>query len=134
MTRRLNESIEKLVERDRRFPASAYLLVFEGLEDALQRMAVRRHVSPPELIEGIRARAVENWGYLARAVLESWNVRCSGDVGELVFNLVDGGLLVASETDSRADFEDVVDFDSVFDEAFVEELRENPPRLSRSRK
>lgn len=131
MTRRLNESIEKLVERDRRFPASAYLLVFEGLEDALQRLPVRRHVAPAELVEGVRDRAMENWGYLARAVLQSWNVCTAGDVGDLVFNLVDGGLLVASESDTRADFDRAMDFDTAFDDAFVEELRENPPRLVR---
>ncbi len=133
MTRRLNESIEKMVARDRRYPASAYLLVFEGLEHALALLPVRRHVAPAELLDGIRHRSLENWGMLARVVLESWNVQSAGDVGDMVFNLVEAGLLVASDEDTRADFEDALDFDRAFDEGFLEDLRENPPRLTATR-
>jgi len=133
MTQRLEESIEELARRDRRYPPEAYLMVFEGLECALARLPVRRHVAPVELLEGLRDRALEQWGLMARSVLESWNVCRARDVGDMVFNLVERGLLVAGEEDDRADFDASPEFAESFDGAFLSELDRNPPQVHASR-
>ncbi len=129
MQDRLTEQIDELARQDRRYPAASYMLVFEGLEHALARLVSRRHVTPVELVRGVRDAALEQFGLLAREVLRGWNITRSGDVGELVFNLIDRGLLEAGEDDSRDQFEAVLDFDAAFDAAFLESLERDPPRL-----
>jgi uncharacterized repeat protein (TIGR04138 family) len=133
MSERLEKSIEELARSDRRFPPGAYLLVFEGLECALARLPARRHVTPRELVEGVREAALKQWGLLARVVLESWNVRSTGDIGDLVFNLIEKRLLVAGADDDRAKFQDGFDFHAGFDQAFFEELERDPPTLCASK-
>lgn len=133
MSEKLERSIEDLAREDRRFPPGAYLLVFEGLEVALSRLPHRRHVAPRELVEGIRDAALDQWGWLARTVLESWNVRTTANFGELVFSLIARGLLVAGDEDQRAQFDDVFDFAEGFDATFEDRLLRQPPRLVASR-
>ncbi|MDQ8170957.1 MAG: hypothetical protein P3A29_09250, partial [Gemmatimonadota bacterium] len=68
-----------------------------------------------ELALGCRDLALERYGVLARSVLEHWGIRASGDLGEVVFTLVDVGLLHAQPNDDKADFVDVFDFTDAFD-------------------
>lgn len=133
MSERLERSIEELARQDRRYPPMAYMLVFEGLECALARLPARRHVTPRELAEGVREAALKQWGLLARTVLESWNIRSTGEIGDLVFNLIERKLLVAGAEDNRTQFEDAYDFREGFDRAFAEELERDPPRLCGSK-
>ena len=133
MSERLERSIEELARQDRRYPPMAYMLVFEGLECALARLPARRHVTPRELAEGVREAALKQWGLLARTVLESWNIRSTGEIGDLVFNLIERKLLVAGAEDNRTQFEDLFDFDEGFDRAFADELERDPPQLCPSR-
>ena len=130
MSERLERSIEELARQDRRFPPAAYMLVFEGLESALAKLPARRHVTPRELADGVRECAVREWGLLARTVLESWNVRSTADIGDIVFNLIERKLLVAGAEDNRTQFEDVFDFQEAFDRTFLDGLERDPPRVS----
>ena len=59
-----------------------------------------------------------HFGYLARTVLESWNVRTTDDFGNLVYNMIGADLLRKAEGDSIDDFHDIYDFRQAFDEAF----------------
>jgi uncharacterized repeat protein (TIGR04138 family) len=129
MSERLERSIEELARQDKRYPPAAYMLVFEGLEVALARLPARRHVTPVELIDGVRSAALQQWGLLARVVLESWNIHSTAEIGDLVFNLIERKLLVAGAEDNRAQFEDAFDFHEGFDRAFLDELERDPPRL-----
>lgn len=130
MQDRLQEQIDEIARRDRRYPAEAYVLVFEGLECALARIAARRHVTPSELVLGVREAALNQWGLLARAVLESWNISETGAVGDLVFNLIRHGLLEAGEDDTPEQFVGVFSFEDGFAEAFDALLEDDPPRLA----
>ena len=47
---------------------------------------VERHVSGQELCEAMRLYAHEQYGYLAKSVLNHWGVNSTGDFGEIVFN------------------------------------------------
>ena len=55
------------------------------------------------------------FGVLARLVLESWGIRSSSDIGDVVFTLVDLELLMSQPTDSRDEFIGVFDFDQAFE-------------------
>jgi len=47
-----------------------------------------RHVSGQELCEAMRQYAHQQYGYLAKNVLNHWAIYSTGDFGEIVFNLI----------------------------------------------
>ena len=63
----------------------------------------------------MRDLALDKFGVLARMVLEHWGVKHSANIGDVVFALVDCGLLQALPTDSRDDFVGAVDFGRSFE-------------------
>jgi uncharacterized repeat protein (TIGR04138 family) len=114
-TRRPEDLLRDLVARDPRYRPDAYRFVFEALDYTLKSIGRQAgHVSGRELLEGIRDCALEQFGGLAGLVLDQWGVRATQDFGEIVFNLVEAGLMGKTETDSREDFRNVYDFRDVF--------------------
>ena len=69
-----------------------------------------------ELLDSIRQYTLQEYGPLGREVLEHWGVYRCEDFGEIVFNMVEDGLLRKSEMDSKKDFENNFDFANAFDE------------------
>ncbi len=123
-----DEVLERILDRDRRYHRDAYFFVREAL-DFTQKLVGRenggpvRHVSGQELLEGIRQFALQQFGPMAITVFEEWGVRNCRDFGEIVFNMVEGGLLAKTEEDRREDFNDGYDFDEAFRQPFVPESR-----------
>ncbi|NJD11595.1 MAG: hypothetical protein FIB01_14570 [Gemmatimonadetes bacterium] len=91
-----------------------YVFVLSALHHVLQGLPEPRHISGRELAEGVRDLALEKFGPMARTVLEHWGIHESGDVGDVVFALVDAGILIKQDGDTRADFENVFEFDDAF--------------------
>jgi uncharacterized repeat protein (TIGR04138 family) len=132
--------IAELLQQDRRYTLDAYAFVFEALtyaqklyrrepenpksRTAAKRRAAesavdegeedepRRHVTGQELCEAIRRMVLEQYGYMAKTVLNSWGIRGTGDFGEIVFNLIRIGQMRKTARDQREDFDDVFDFDT----------------------
>lgn len=121
-----------ILAKDPRYQSEAYLFVKDAL-DYTQKLVVKpsrdevRHVSGQELLEGIRAFALTQFGPMATMVFEEWGVRRCEDFGEIVFNMVEIGLLGKTEKDSRADFQNGYDFDAAFRKPF---RPENKPGLT----
>jgi uncharacterized repeat protein (TIGR04138 family) len=114
-TRRPDDLLRDLVARDPRYRPDAYRFIFEALDYTLKAQGRKGgHVSGRELLEGIRDFALDQFGGLAGLVFDQWGVRCTGDFGEMVFNLVEAGLMGKTESDSREDFRDVYAFRDVF--------------------
>jgi uncharacterized repeat protein (TIGR04138 family) len=88
------------------------------------------NVTGRDLLGGFRDLALDRYGALAREVLRTWGITKTGDVGAVVFNLVESGLLQKTATDSPADYQDVFDFESAFDRAFADRLRKEEVRLA----
>ena len=137
--------ITKLLKEDRRYAFEAYVFVFEALgyaqnvldmgtespsepadrpqQQSEEEQTTERHVSGQELCEAIRRFAVEQYGYMAKTVLNSWGINCTGDFGEIVFNLIRIGQMRKTPHDCREDFNDVYDFDT----ALKQEFKITPP-------
>ncbi len=109
---------EQIRLRETRFHEQAYLFVLAALEFQQARLTERRHIDGRELARAVRDLALERFGVMARMVLEHWGVRATADVGDVVFTMVDLGLLMSQPTDSRLDFIDVYDFDLAFEQAY----------------
>jgi uncharacterized repeat protein (TIGR04138 family) len=101
-----------------RFDERAYLFVLAALEYCQQRMDERRHITGRELALACRDLALDRFGVMARVVLEHWGVRSSGDIGDVVFTLVDLGLLMSQPTDTREEFAEVFGFDQAFEREY----------------
>ena len=106
--------MDRIRLRESRFDERAYLFVLGALEFCQQRLEERRHISGRELALACRDLALDKFGVMAGLVLEHWGVRSSADLGDVVFTLVDLGLLMSQPTDSREEFADVFDFDQAF--------------------
>lgn len=107
--------MDRIRLRDARFTEHAYLFVLSALEFCQTRMIERRHISGPELARACRDLALDRYGVMARLVLEHWGVRSTADLGDIVFTLVDLGLLISQPNDTREDFLDVFEFDQAFE-------------------
>ena len=107
--------MDRIRLREPRFHENAYLFVLAALEFSQSRLTERRHVAGPELAEACRDLARERYGVLARMVLEYWGIRRTADIGDVVFTLVDLGLLLSQASDTRDDFTDLFDFGEAFD-------------------
>lgn len=115
----LDENVlEKLRAENPRFHESAFLFVLAALHFVIQALPDPRHISGPELAEGVRDLAIDRFGPMARTVLEHWGIRSTADVGDIVFALVDHGILIRQEDDAREDFAGVFDFDDAFDRQY----------------
>jgi uncharacterized repeat protein (TIGR04138 family) len=109
------EILDRLRERNPRFEGRAYLFVLSSLHHVMSRLDNPRHISGAELAQGVRSLAIERFGPLARTVLEHWGVHSTDDVGEIVFALVDAGILITQEGDRMEDFRGLFDFEDAFD-------------------
>src|SRR5437868_6548842 len=129
--------LAELVQRDPRYAYEAYEFVFDALKHT-QKLLGRQpppeteelaaepqyHVTGAELLGGIRDLALREFGLMARTVFHLWGVENTGDFGEIVFNLVECGLMSKTDEDNRADFQDVYDLDQALVQGFRIQLDE----------
>jgi uncharacterized repeat protein (TIGR04138 family) len=107
--------MDRIRMREPRYDEQAYLFVLSALEFCQNRLEVRRHISAPELVCACRDLALERFGLMSRLVLERWGVKTTADLGEIVFALVELGLLVKQAADTREEFACVFDFHEAFE-------------------
>lgn len=107
--------LTQLERRNPRFARSAYLFILTALQRCMERLDAPRHVSGAELAEGVRELALERYGPLARTVLEHWGIHSTGDIGDLVFLMVENGVLIKQPHDTREDFEGLYSFTQAFE-------------------
>ncbi len=110
-----NRKLRTIIRKDPRYKEDAYAFVMEALWFTQRKLKREGHVTGRELLEGIKEFAQEQYGPMAKVVLEHWGVNITADFGEIVFNMVENGLMGKTAEDSRADFKDVYDFDKAFD-------------------
>lgn len=116
--------VRRLLARDARYAEAAYAFVRDAVAEAHKRKArgsARQtvHVSCPELLEAVRRHALDQFGPLALPVLNEWGIQESIDFGNIVFLMIEEGLLGAGAGDSLAAFQDAFDFRDAFVKPFV---------------
>jgi uncharacterized repeat protein (TIGR04138 family) len=111
-------TLDELVRRDPRYSREAYRFVSDALEHTVSKLSERRHVTGQELSQGIKDYALREFGPLAREVFRSWGVRSTADFGEIVYNLIEIGVMGKTDEDRREDFHNVYDLNAAFEEGF----------------
>ncbi|MBL9201124.1 MAG: hypothetical protein JNL39_11485 [Opitutaceae bacterium] len=115
-----------ICKEDPRFDRRAYDFVRLGLDHTVKeirrkdasRAEKNRHVSGPELADGLRAYALDQYGPLAKTVLNAWGVKRCRDFGDIVFNLIEHSVFSKTDNDRPEDFAGVFDFDEAFVKPF----------------
>jgi len=138
------QTFAELLAFDPRYKREAYGFVFDALRYAHDTLGLgtetptetidapegveategQRHLTGGELSDAIRRYALEQFGFMAMNVLESWGIRKTGDFGDIVFNLIEIGEMSKTKHDRREDFDDIYDFEEAFRRDFVIE----PPK------
>lgn len=122
-----SEVVSVICKEDNRFHKNAYNFVRQGLDftvKELKKSDARRagrslHVTGVELLMGMRAYALDQFGPMARTVLNEWGVTRCGHFGDIVFNLIDYNVFSKTEQDRREDFSEVYTFEEAFDAPFL---------------
>lgn len=102
-----------------RYPLDAYHFVRRGLDYTVHRAHPQpeklteqeRHVSGQDLSIGLRDFALQQYGHMAATVLRRWRITRTEDFGNIVFAMVEAGLMQATEQDSIRDFDCVFDLE-----------------------
>lgn len=125
--------IRRLIEQDPRYKFGAYQFIQETLGYAQKlklgelqptdfgeeapdpdQPEVAQHLTGPQLCEAARQYALEEYGFLAKSVLNNLGIHSTSDIGEVVYNLIGIGMLKKSKRDRREDFDGVFEFDEAF--------------------
>ena len=132
-----DEVLENILAKDPRYQREAYLFLREGLDFAQKQISKAnkneiRHISGQELVGGLRDFALAQFGPMAATVLNEWGIHQCEDFGELVFNMVENGLLSKTEKDSREDFKGGYSFEDAFRKPFLPSKKPSPARPAES--
>ena len=118
------EALESLVAHDPRYQRDGYIFLRDALDFTTKQQKKSkgvsvRHVSGPELLDGVRQYALKEFGPMVMTVFDSWGIRSCEDVGHMVFNLIGAGVFGKTEQDSIQDFKNVYDFEEAFVKPFA---------------
>jgi uncharacterized repeat protein (TIGR04138 family) len=79
-----------------------------------QKLKRQGHLTAKELLDGLRDFAIEQYGPMAKTVLNHWGLKRTEDIGNIVFNMIEKKMLSKTESDSLDDFKNVYDFQEAF--------------------
>ena len=129
----------EILENDDRYPSSAYYFIRDALAFAADSMELNecsqddsiadieselfgwtkeRHLTGQQFCEALRLYALNQYGYMAKVVLKSWGVDSTRCFGDMVYNMISVGMFKKSSRDEQAHFDDVYDFEDVFEVEF----------------
>lgn len=121
--------VEKICDKDQRYEFGAYAFIREALDftmrESLPESNGPSHVSGKVLLDGIRTYALDRYGPMTKVLFKEWGVSSCEDFGEIVFNLVDAGVLGKTEGDRKEDFQGGFDFAEAFERPFLPERKLN---------
>lgn len=118
------EALDSVVANDPRYQRDGYIFLRDALDfTTKQQKKVKgvavRHVSGPQLLDGVRQYALKEFGPMVTTVFDSWGIQSCEDIGNMVFNLIGAGVFGKTEEDSIQDFKNVYDFKEAFVKPFV---------------
>ena len=122
-----SEIVGLICKEDSRFDRKAYTFVRQALDHTVkelkrknpERTGKSQHVTGAELLLGIRAHALDQFGPLTKTVLNSWGITRCADFGDIVFNLIEYNVFSKTDNDRREDFSDLYDFEEAFVKPFA---------------
>jgi uncharacterized repeat protein (TIGR04138 family) len=127
------EALDSIVASDPRYQRESYIFLRDALDFTTKQQkkakgTTVRHVSGPELLQGVRQYALKEFGPMVITVFDSWGIRSTEDVGHMVFNLIGAGIFGKTDEDSIEHFKNIFDFQEAFVEPFAPEKKVPAPK------
>lgn len=116
-------AITEIYEKDSRYKPDSYEFVTQALHFTQTKLKRQGHINGRELAEGCAEFAIEQYGPMAKTVLNHWGIAKTEDFGNIVFNMIENKLFSRTESDSISDFKDVYDFNAVFSNVLHKSLQ-----------
>jgi len=110
--------INGIIKKDNRYDPEAYAFTMSALHYTLSGLKKHKHINGIEFLEGIRRYAIEQYGPMVRTVFEHWGIKTTEDFGEIVFNLIETGLMKKTNEDTKENFKNIYNFKSAFDRPY----------------
>lgn len=121
-----DEIVAKIIQDYPKYSKGGYYFVREALEFTIKNQAGEdlapqrpQHISGEKLLEGIREYALLQYGPMTITVLNSWNIKNCEAFGDIVFKLVDYGVLGKTDSDSIDNFKKGYNFYDAFQKPFL---------------
>lgn len=128
------EALDSIIAADSRYHRDGYVFLRDALDfTTKQQKKIKgttvRHVTGPELLDGVRQYALKEFGPMVMTVFDSWGIHSCEDFGHMVFNLIDAGIFGKTDRDSIEDFKNVYDFEEAFVQPFspAKAVTQKPP-------
>ncbi|MEW6170565.1 MAG: Minf_1886 family protein [Candidatus Omnitrophota bacterium] len=109
------QKINLIIEKDKRYKADAYEFTMQALHFTQNKLNRSGHLTGKELLEGIKEFGLDKYGIMLKNLLEYWGLTSTDDFGEIVFNMINYGLMSKTDNDSKNDFKNVYSFNLAFD-------------------
>src|SRR5437660_10957346 len=127
------DALDSVVINDPRYQRDGYVFLRDALDfTTKQQKKIKgvsvRHVTGPELLDGVRRYALKEFGPMVMTVFDSWGIRSCEDIGNMVFNLIGAGIFGKTDQDSIEDFKAVYDFQDAFVKPFAPEKKIEAPK------
>ena len=138
---KFHEVVEVICKEDTRYDRRAYGFVRAGLDFTVAEIrkkpagknpkagagtqaSASKHIKAPQLLDGLRAFTLDQFGPLSKTVLNEWGIKRCCDFGEIVYNLIEHGIFSKTPEDNREDFAEVFSFEEAFEKPFWSEKRQ----------
>jgi uncharacterized repeat protein (TIGR04138 family) len=113
------EAVDRIIAEDPRYHRDVYAFVRDALDFTVKQQkknkeGLIRHVTPSQLLDGIRLFALKEFGPMVSTVFGYWNVRSCEDLGHIVFNMIRKEILGKNDSDTLEQFRDGYDFREAF--------------------
>ncbi len=106
------DKFEDIVAKDARYDGRAYAVLMDVVrylgEDG------REHIRGEDILDEFKERVLDLYGPMSYAVLSEWGVKRCEDVGEMMFNLVEGRRVKRDDEDTPEAFVGGYDFKEAF--------------------
>lgn len=105
------DSFADIVQKDDRYAPRAYALLMDVVHYLSDG---EKQVRASEIMDEFRNRTLDQYGPMSYRVLTEWGLESCADLGEMMFNLVEGHRLNKDEDDTPEAFTDGFDFKEAF--------------------
>lgn len=128
-------AVDRIRRIDGRYRKEAYAFMNDAVAYTVKKWKSvdpgrkSRHVSGGELVYGTVELAIQQFGVLAPYVLNDWGITSGPAIGDIVFHLIREGVLTASSSDSREDFNIVGSLATLFPMAPVYGVFDPVPKI-----
>src|SRR5438477_12733056 len=113
------EALDSIAASDPSYQRDDYAFLRDALDFTTKKQkkvkgVSVRHVTGPELLDGVRQYALKEFGPLVMTVFDNWGIHSCEDIGNMVFNLIGAGVFGKTEEDAIQDFKNVYNFKEAF--------------------